>query len=94
MAKIKWSKDSIADLKEICKFIALDSPYYAKIFFERVFEMVEHLELFPEIGRQVPESNDPKVRELIYKSYRIIYQIKDDFLEIITVIHGSRLLKL
>ncbi|MBI5750457.1 MAG: type II toxin-antitoxin system RelE/ParE family toxin, partial [Nitrospinae bacterium] len=60
MAKIKWSKDSIADLKEICKFIELDSPYYAKIFYESVFEMVEHLELFPEIGRQVPESNDPK----------------------------------
>ncbi|KHE92137.1 MAG: hypothetical protein SCABRO_02118, partial [Candidatus Scalindua brodae] len=46
MAKIKWSKDSINDLKEIYKFIALDSPYYAKLFNDRVFEMVEHLELF------------------------------------------------
>lgn len=94
MAKVKWSKDSIEDLKEICKFISLDSPYYAKVFSDRVFEMVEHLELFPEIGRRVPESDDPKVRELIYKGYRIIYQIKGDCLEIITVIHGSRLLKL
>ena len=62
MAKVKWSKDSIEDLKGICKLIALDSPYYAEIFKERVFEMVEHLELFPKIGRQVPESDDPKVR--------------------------------
>ena len=93
MAKIKWSKDSIEDLKEICKFIALDSPYYAKIFNDRIFEIVEHLKLFPEIGRRVPESDDPKVRELIYKSYRIIYQIKEDYLEIITIVHGSRLLK-
>ncbi|HLG30158.1 MAG TPA: type II toxin-antitoxin system RelE/ParE family toxin [Candidatus Brocadiales bacterium] len=94
MAKIRWSKDSIENLKEICKFIALDSPYYANVFKDRIFEMVEHLESFPEIGRQVPESDDPKVRELIYKGYRIIYQIKEDYLEIITVIHGSRLLKL
>ncbi|HCJ66089.1 MAG TPA: type II toxin-antitoxin system RelE/ParE family toxin [Elusimicrobia bacterium] len=94
MVKVKWSKESIEDLKEICKFIALDSSYYAKIFNDRIFEMAEHLELFPEIGRRVPESDDPQVRELIYKGYRIIYQIKEGYLEIITVIHGSRLLKL
>jgi len=94
MVKVKWSKDAIKDLKEICKFIALDSPYYANILNDRVFEMVEHLELFPEMGRWVPESDDPKVRELIYKSYRIVYQVKEGYLEIITVIHGSRLLKL
>lgn len=94
MAKIRWSKGSIESLKEICRFIAVDSTFYAKIFNDRIFEMVEHLESFPKIGRKVPESDDPKVRELIYKGYRIIYQIKDDYLEIITVIHGSKLLKL
>lgn len=94
MAKIKWSKDSIEDLKEICKFISLDSPYYAKVLKDRIFEMVEHLKLFPEIGRTVAEADNPMVRELIYKNYRIIYQIKEEYLEIITVIHGSRLLNL
>ena len=93
MAKIKWSHDSIEDLKEICRFIALDSPYYANLLRDRIFEMVEHLELFPELDRHVPESDDPTVRALIYKSYRIIYQIKEGYLEIITVIHGSRLFK-
>ncbi|HLF87110.1 MAG TPA: type II toxin-antitoxin system RelE/ParE family toxin [Nitrospiria bacterium] len=94
MAKIKWSKNSIDDLKEICKFIAEDSPYYANIIKDRIFEMVEHLESSPEMGRKVPEADDPMVRELIYKNYRIIYQIKERYLEIITVIHGSRLLRL
>lgn len=93
MAKIRWSNDAIEDLKEICRFIALDSPYYAKIFNDRIFEVVENLKLFPEMGRWVPESDVPKARELIYKSYRIIYQNKGDYLEIITIIHGSRLLK-
>jgi plasmid stabilization system protein ParE len=58
MAKIRWSKGSIEALKEICRFIALDSPFYAKIFNDRIFEMVEHLESFPKIGRKVPESDD------------------------------------
>lgn len=94
MVKVKWSKDSIEDLKRMCSFIALDSPYYAKIFNDRIFEMAEHLELFPEMGRKVPESSDSRVREIFYKGYRIIYQINEDHIEIITVIHGSRLLKL
>ncbi|MFH1563055.1 MAG: type II toxin-antitoxin system RelE/ParE family toxin [Nitrospirota bacterium] len=94
MAKVKWSKEAIRDLKEICNYIALDSPYYANMLNDRVFEMIEYLELFPEMGRRLPESYDPEVRELIYKSYRIVYQVKRDYIEIITVIHGSRLLKL
>jgi plasmid stabilization system protein ParE len=65
MLKIKWSRDSVEDLKEIYQFIALDSPYYARVFNDRIFEMVEHLEFFSEIGRRVPESDDPHVRELI-----------------------------
>ncbi|KHE90850.1 MAG: Plasmid stabilization system protein, partial [Candidatus Scalindua brodae] len=48
----------------------------------------------PEMGGQVPESDDHNVRDLIYKGYRIIYQIKEGYLEIITVLHGSKLLKL
>jgi hypothetical protein len=46
MAKIKWSHYSIEDLKEICRFIALDSPYYANLLNDRIFEMVEHLNYF------------------------------------------------
>jgi addiction module RelE/StbE family toxin len=94
MAEVKWSKESIEDLKAISKFIAADSPFYAKLFCERIFELVEHLQSFPDMGRRTPESNDPHVRELIYRGYRIIYQIRKDYLEIITIIHGSKLLKI
>ena len=44
-------------------------------------------------GRKVPEYNDPKLREIIYKNYRIIYLVKNIQLEIISVIHGSRKLR-
>ena len=86
MAKIKWSKDALFALKDICDYIALDSKFYARIFSDRVIELVEHLETFPEIGRKVPEADDLKVREIIYKNYRIIYQLLDGYIEIITIL--------
>jgi plasmid stabilization system protein ParE len=90
---IKWSPQSIHDLQEICDYISQDSLYYAELLRDRIFEMVEHLSQFSSIGRSVPEADDPSVKEIFYKGYRIIYQIHSYFLEIITVIHGSRLLK-
>ncbi|HKB68739.1 MAG TPA: type II toxin-antitoxin system RelE/ParE family toxin [Pyrinomonadaceae bacterium] len=42
------------------------------------------------VGRIVPEKNDENVRELIYQNYRIIYRIKRDQIELLTVIHGAR----
>lgn len=90
MAKVKWSKDALFALKEICEYIAEDSRLYSDIFKDRVFELVEHLEIFPKIGRNVPESDDTNVREIIFKNYRIIYQLYDKNVEIITILHGSR----
>jgi len=48
------------------------------------------LNLFPEIGRIVPEIGDPKIRELIIYSYRLIYEIYPDKLAILALVHGKR----
>jgi len=94
MVKIKWSKESIEDLIEIHHYISQDSPHYARVFIERIVEITEHLEYFPAIGRRVPETDNPIIKEIFYRNYRIIYQIKSNILEIITVIHGRRILKI
>ena len=49
--------------------------------------------MFPEIGRIVPEYGDPKMREIIYRNYRIVYLVEERAVEIITVFHGSKLLE-
>ena len=41
----------------------------------------------------MPESDDPNDRELIFQSYRIIYNISRETITIEMIIHGSRLLK-
>jgi len=93
MVRVKWTNNTLEELDDIAIFISKDSPKYAKILMNQIFEMASHLEQFPKLGRKVPEYNDPNLREIIYKNYRIIYLIKEDQLEIISVIHGSRKLK-
>jgi len=46
------------------------------------------------MGRIVPEVNIPFVREIIFQNYRIVYRNLDEIVEIITLFHGGRLLRL
>ena len=80
------------DLKGIQEYISRDSVYYANKFVDEVFDATEKLEIFPEMGRIVPELAIPTVREIFYGSYRIIYELINDNALIIAVIHGKRLL--
>ena len=94
MVTVKWTKNSLEELDEIAKYISRDSPKFAKILVNQIFETARHLEQFPKLGRIVPEYNNPDLREIIYKNYRIVYLIKKEQLEIISIIHGSRKLNL
>jgi len=60
---------------------------------ENIFVVGDSLVEQPESGRIVPELNDPNVRERFIYSYRLIYEIKDDDIYIMGVIHGNRLLE-
>jgi plasmid stabilization system protein ParE len=48
---------------------------------------------FPEQGRLVPETigNTIELRELLPKNYRIVYQVKDDQVQVVMVLRGNRL---
>ncbi|MGM0539773.1 MAG: type II toxin-antitoxin system RelE/ParE family toxin [Thermodesulfobacteriota bacterium] len=43
---------------------------------------VERLTSFPNSGRIVPEIRDPVIREIVFGSYRIIYRVKDNLVEL------------
>lgn len=92
MAKIKWTPQSLEDIEAVANFITRDSSYYARMFTINVFEAVDRLELFPESGRVVPELNRKEIREVIIGNYRIIYRVRNELVEILTVYHSSRLL--
>ena len=92
MVKLIWSPKAIADLEEICDYLAQDSEYYAKLFVQRVVALVERIGEFPKAGRIVPEYQREDLRERIFQSYRIVYLVKHDVVEIVAIVHGARLL--
>jgi len=92
MSRIVWMPSALDDLKSIRDYIAKDSEYYASKFLDGVFDKAERLVEFPLSGRIVPELGNPSVREIIYGSYRIIYEISNNNVFVLTVIHGMRLL--
>lgn len=63
------------DLQAIVRFISLDSPRRAIRFAQLLISATKRLAQFPEMGRQVPELDDPLAREIIVRSYRIIYRL-------------------
>ena len=93
--KISLSESAYADLASIETYIAQDSALIARNFINRIFEKMEQLHDHPESGRVVQELNNKKIRELLLKKYRIVYQIiSEEEIVILRVIHGSRLLDL
>ena len=85
---------SAISLGRILNFIGKDSQFYAKEFVKKVFSMIDLIKKFPNLGRIVPEKQNSKIRELIYRTYRIIYQVKPNEIEFVTIIQGSSQLKI
>lgn len=92
MAEVRWTPQAANDLEAIAELIAEDSPAYANLFAMDVLAAVERIADFPKSGRAVPEIRDPSLRESILGNYRIIYRVKRELVEILTVCHGARLL--
>jgi toxin ParE1/3/4 len=66
------------DLGEIVSFIARDNPNRAVQFGNALVDKALSLDTFPERGRIVPELQLESVREIIHRSYRIIYEVLHD----------------
>jgi len=90
MKKLVWTDPAVEDLRELYAYIARDSELYASGFVQRLISATERLVDHAEMGRVVPESNNDSIRELLYQNYRIIYRLKDDQVEVLSVIHGAR----
>ena len=92
MAEVRWTPQAADDLESITDFIAQDSPYYARLFATDIINAVERLSSFPNLGRMMPEKNDPIIREIIFGDFRIVYRGNANQVELLTIHHGARLL--
>jgi len=90
--KLTWSPLAISRVSEVAEYIAKDNPLAAEKWANNIFELVEGLSEFPEIGRTVPEIKNKIFRELVSGNYRIIYKYENAQVVILTVRHGKQIL--
>lgn len=90
--KVHWTNHAVEHLLAIYEYIARDSTLYAQRMVDRLTRRSEQISEFPRIGRKVPEYDDEYIREIFESPYRIIYRIMPKQIDILAVIHGSRLL--
>ncbi len=63
---------------------------YADAVVIEIFDAVDRLARFPRSGRVVPEMDDENIREVIVGSYRVIYDVNEEAVRILSVIHGAQ----
>ncbi len=93
MAQIIWTTPALSDLDEVAEYIALDKPAAARRLVQRVFSGIERLREFPESGRQPPELEGLRYRELIIGPCRVIYRMEAECVYILHVMRGERQLR-
>ena len=91
MAEVIFSARAIRDIEQIHAYIAKDSKRYADGQVRRIINAADLIGTFPRGGREVPEIELEKFREVIIGNYRVIYYLEsEDRAEIIVVFHGRR----
>ena len=91
MRELLWTEQARADLVAIRAFISQDSPHYASVIIARLIAATDRLARFPESGRTVPEFENPLIREVVLKPYRIVYKlVGGNEIHVLTVHHASQ----
>jgi toxin ParE1/3/4 len=86
------SPRAIQDLQEIVRYISFDNPVAAEKLGLQLIEKTRNLSAFPEMGRVIPELQNPLLRELIFKPYRIAYRVNHErhLIEVARYWHAAR----
>ena len=88
--KVNWTCCRYGPSYATSTFIARSSPHYARKIVDRLTRRSQQIATFPRSGRVVREANELNIREVLEGSYRIIYHLLDDEVEIIAVVRSAR----
>ncbi|MBN3892854.1 MAG: type II toxin-antitoxin system RelE/ParE family toxin [Nostoc sp. JL31] len=72
------SPKAVGDLETLIRYIAQDNPEAARKLGKRLLVKTKELSQFPFKGQKVSEFDEPNIRQLILKPYRIIYRVEED----------------
>jgi plasmid stabilization system protein ParE len=90
--KVFFSVEALSDLERIVAYIARHDSAAAERLGNQLIDAAVSLRTLPERGRVVPEFQRPELREIVFRSYRIIYRVNhaDFSVEIVRFWHAAR----
>jgi plasmid stabilization system protein ParE len=90
--KVIWSDAAISDLGGICSYIARHDPAAALRIGSGILGHVGILGRHPFIGPAYPRGARGHLREIVFRSYRIFYDVSEESrrVDILHVRHGAR----
>lgn len=86
--RIVTKEDARQELLQTKWYIAKDSEFYANKTINEINKRIKNLLLFPEMGKVIDKDNN--IRQIIYKSYKILYRFNSENIYILHIIHHSR----
>ena len=85
--RIEWTDRALTDLVAVYAYIAADNEAVARRVIGEIRKAVDHLEMFPAMGRR---SRNPLLRELVVDQYIVVYAVRRDRVVVIRVWHGAQ----
>lgn len=84
---------ALADIAEQIAYIGEDSPAAAARWYDGCLHAIESLESLPRRCSLAPEAEvfQREIRQLIYQSHRVLYEVAGDTVNVLHVRHGARL---
>ena len=90
MAEIRWTEESSRWLQDIYEYIAADNSDAARKVVAAIYDKVQVLRNYPEIGHKYQAASGREVRILLYGHYRIAYLTKKSGdIDVVGVFHGA-----
>jgi plasmid stabilization system protein ParE len=95
VARVGFAESALSDLTGIQEWYCEQGvPEVGDQLVAEIFQRVEALADHPEIGRIVPEFDQPFLRELIHPPFRVVYRRDPSRVRIVRVWRSERLLRL
>jgi addiction module RelE/StbE family toxin len=87
---LRWTDRARRDLLAIGRYIARDNPSAARQGIERLWERARQAANTPFAGRVVPGLQRDDIREVFLRTYRIVYCVREQTIDILTIFEGHR----
>jgi plasmid stabilization system protein ParE len=87
---VRWTDRAQGDLVQIGDYIAGDDPVAAERWVTAILRLADRAASLPLAARRVPEIGRDDVREVFFRTYRLVYRVSDKAIDVLTVFEGRQ----